>query len=51
MVVIWMNSAGPQITVTEVSSASNCYEAKSQIEAYGKKFRKDWDVNVLCIKK
>lgn len=37
--------------MTEVTSASSCYEAKAQIEAYGKGIKDRTNLQVMCVKK
>ena len=50
LIAIWINSAGVNITITEVSSASKCYEAKAQIEKTVNIMR-NTQMSVMCVKK
>jgi hypothetical protein len=34
LIVMWLNSTGIQLAMTEVASASTCYESKAQIEQH-----------------
>lgn len=50
LIVMWINSTGAQLAMTEVSSATTCYESKAQIEKHMQNMR-DVRLNVLCVKK
>jgi hypothetical protein len=51
LIALWFNSAGMQVSMTEVSSASTCYEAKAQIEAYARGTKDRTNMQVMCVKK
>mgnify|MGYP003345892687 FL=1 len=51
LIALWFNTAGLQVSMTEVTSASSCYEAKAQIEAYGKGMKDRTNLQVMCVKK
>lgn len=48
LMVFWVTSNGQQMTVTEVGSASGCYDAKAKVEEQMKGAK---DLRVLCIKR
>lgn len=50
LIAIWINSAGVNMTMTEVSSGSTCYEAKEKIEKTVNIMR-NTQVSVMCVKK
>ena len=51
LIALWFNTAGLQVSMTEVTSVSTCYEAKAQIETYAKSTKDRTNMQVLCIKK
>jgi hypothetical protein len=50
MVVLWLNSMGQQVTISEFGSAQTCYDAKSVVESNMKQMS-DKQFKIICVKR